>query len=131
VIVTGDRVAEFVTQKIGIGAFYGPHQAIGLERDGRIVAGGVFYFYSGNDFHLAIASERGCLSRDILKAWGKYCVETSGCARVTVVTEQPLVISMAVRLGGQIEGVLRNFFGPGRNGTLIGILKEHWRFSHG
>lgn len=127
-IVTDERVAEFVARKNGFDSFFGPHQAIGLERDGKIVAGGVFYFYTGYDYHLSIATERGCLTRELLSAWGKYCTETCGCCRVTLVTEQPRVVSMAKRLGGEIEGLLRNHYGPGRDGVVLGILKEHWRF---
>jgi hypothetical protein len=46
---------------------------------------------------------------------------------MTVITEQPKVVEYAQRIGGVVEGALRNQFGAGRDGVLIGILRDEWK----
>lgn len=48
-------------------------------------------------------------------------------ARPLVVADNR-VVQFAKRLGGRVKGVMRDQFGPGRAGVLIGILKHEWRF---
>jgi len=47
---------------------------------------------------------------------------------MTFTTEQQSVARLAERLGGKLEGEMRDFYGPGRNGLIIGILKSEYRF---
>lgn len=47
---------------------------------------------------------------------------------MTAITEQPKIVRIGERLGGQVEGCLRNHFGPMRDGYVIGILKNEYRF---
>jgi len=47
---------------------------------------------------------------------------------MTITTEKPEVVEYAKRLGGEVEGRLRDHFGEGRDATIIGILKKDWRF---
>lgn len=127
-IVTGARVAEYVGGKIDR-VIYPPFTAMGLERDGHIVCGAVFNCFTGFDCHLTIAAEKGAITRGFLKEMGRYVGEQMACGRITFVTEQPYVIDLAKRLGAQTEGRIRNHFGPGRDATLLGILKEEWIFN--
>jgi hypothetical protein len=126
-LVTGEPVAAFVGDRYGE-PFVPPYAAIGLEKDRRIVAGGVFNHYTGADIHLTIAAEHGAITRRLLRAWGAYVRDICGCERVTMITEQPFVADMAKRLGGAEEGRMRNHFGPGRDGIVLGILRRDWRF---
>jgi hypothetical protein len=127
VIVTGEPVAWFVAGKVGR-AIEPPFAAIGREVDGRIVAGAVFNAFQGYDIEITIASEPGGITRALLRAWGEYVLDVSGCGRVSVTTESPFVVEMAKRLGGQVEGLKRHAFGPERHGWLVGILREEWKF---
>jgi hypothetical protein len=103
-----------------------PYTALGIEHHGRIVAGVVFNVWTGPDVQLSLAAEPGALSRRFLRRVGHYITEELGCTRATIETEQPHVIELALRMGGEIEGVKRDLFGPGRDGTVIGILKKGW-----
>lgn len=124
-IVSDERVARFVSEEIGFG-LCPPYSVVGIERGGTIVAGVLVNQFEGSNCHIT-ASGTGW-TRAFLEAVGAYVFDQLGCIRATITTEQPKVVSLAVRLGGQVEGCLRNHFGPGRNGTIIGILKEEYRY---
>jgi RimJ/RimL family protein N-acetyltransferase len=47
---------------------------------------------------------------------------------MTVTTEQEAVATLAERFGGKREGVLRDQFGEGRDGIVLGILRREWKF---
>lgn len=126
-IVTGEQVARFVGGQLQR-PFCPPYTAIGIERGGEIVAGTVFNQFEGADVHVTVAGKRGAFTRAYIKAVGEYVFQQLGCIRMTIVSEQPEVIDIARRLGAQTEGRIRNHFGPGRDGTLLGILKEDWIF---
>lgn len=124
-IVTDGRVAEFVGQACGA-IIYPPFTAMGLERDGAIVAGAVFNCFTGADVAVTVAGSG--FSRAFIAAVGVYVFEQLGCLRLSITTEQERVIDIAKRLGAQTEGRKRNHFGQGRDGIVLGILKEDWRF---
>lgn len=124
-IVSDERVVGYVSRKVGA-RLVPPYTALGVERDGDIVAGIVFNVWTGPDVQLSIGAEPGALSRRFLRRVGLYITNELGCVRATIETEQPHVIDMALRMGGKIEGVKRDLFGPGRDGTIIGVLKRDW-----
>lgn len=122
-IVTDARVAQFVERAISR-AIIPPFTCIGVERGGEVVAGVVFNCYTGADIHVTVA---GSPTRSLIRSVGKYAYGQLRCQRMTVITEQPKVVEYAQRLGGVVEGALRNQFGAGRNGVLIGILRDEWK----
>lgn len=126
-IVTDQRVVQFVISKTGI-EVCPPYTAMGIERDGKIVAGTIFSQFERQDVHVTVAGERNAFTRKYLKAVGNYVFSELGCIRLTIVSEQPKVIEIATRLGAHTEGRIRNHFGPGRDGILLGILKDEWAF---
>lgn len=125
-IVTDERVARYVSEKLNR-AYCPPYTCMGIEKDGRIVAGAIFNVFEGNDCHFTIAAERGALTRSFLRAMGQYGRDQLQLDRITIVTEQEFVADLARRLGAQNEGRLRNHYGPGRDAIVLGILKEDWR----
>jgi RimJ/RimL family protein N-acetyltransferase len=125
VIVTDDRVARFVGARVGT-IIYPPFTAMGLERAGEIIGGIVFNCFTGRDIHISVAGSGW--TRGFLQEAGRYVFGQLGCARVTLITEQAAVAALAHRLGGRTEGLLRDFFGPGRDGVLIGILREDYPY---
>lgn len=124
-IVSDARCARFVSERLGF-ALCPPYTAMGIERDGEIVGAVLFNHFEGADVHVSVA---GCgWSRAFLRAVGSYVFDTLRCERMTAVTADEVTATFAERLGGQLEGVLRNHFGPGKNGLVMGILREEWKF---
>lgn len=124
-IVTDERVALFVSQACDV-AFVPPYTCMGIERDGEIIGGVIFNVFEGADLHVSVAGKGW--SRSFFRSVGQYVFDQLGCERMTAITENPDVVAIAERLGGQVEGLLRNHFGKGRDGFLIGILKEDYCF---
>lgn len=125
-IVADERVARFVSERLGVG-LCPPYSVVGIERDGTVIAGVIFNHFEGTDCHVSVAGTGW--TREFLRAVGSYIFGQLGCLRVTLITEQPQVIELALRLGGQIEGCLRSHFGEGRDGTIIGCLKHEYRYA--
>lgn len=123
--VTDDRVALLVGAACRT-VFHPPYACIGIEKNGEVVGGVVFNCYEGNDIHATVAGKGW--TPEFLRTVGRYAFDTLGCERITAKTEQASVVRIAERLGGQIEGELRNHFGPGRNAFVVGILKDEYRF---
>lgn len=124
-IVDGEGVARFVSSEIGFG-LCPPYSTMGLEKDGMVIAGIIISQFEGADCHVTVAGKGW--TRGFLKAVGEYVFEQLGCLRMTFITEQPHVVQLAVRLGGQVEGCMRDHFGKGRNGHIIGVLKNDYRY---
>jgi hypothetical protein len=125
VIVTDERVAKFVGERCET-IIYPPFTAMGIEKDGQITAGVIFNCYTGNDIAVTVAG--GPFNRAFIAAVGKYVFEQIGCLRMSITTEQPKVIEIAHRLGAKSEGLKRNHFGKGRDGVVLGILREDWNY---
>lgn len=126
-IVSGEEVARFVSESLGM-AFCPPYSTMGTERGGKIVNGVLFNHFEGADIHVSIAG-RGW-GKGFIREVGRYVFEQLDCERMTVVTEQPKICEIAKRLGGEVEGRLRNHFGYGRDGVVIGILRSDFRFAN-
>lgn len=124
-IVAGEEVARFVSDQLGFG-LCPPYVAFGIERDGEIVAGVLLNHFEGADIHATVAGKGW--TRKLLQATGEYIFDHLGCERVTAITRCDDVVDYARRLGGQIEGRLRNHFGAGHDGIVLGILREEWRY---
>jgi len=125
-IVDDVRVARFVGERVG-SVIYPPFTCMGIERHDEIAAGAVFNCFTGSDCQVTIAGHGW--THGFLAEVGVYVFGKLGCIRMTVETEQPKVVRIAERLGGQVEGMKRNQFGPGRDGFVVGILKDEYRFS--
>ena len=121
--VRGQGVADFVYNIFGRKPTP-PYVAIGTEIDGVIVNGVIINVWTGFDAHVTIGGKKW--TKGLLAVIHHYAYQSLGCIRLTVITEQTSVVRYAERLGGEVEGLLRNQFGPGRDGILVGILKEDW-----
>ncbi len=123
-IAIDDRVARFVGERCGT-IICPPFTAMGIERDGEIIAGAIFNNFTRHDIEVTIAG--GPFSRGFARAVGVYVFHRVGCLRMSITTEQDIVVDYAKRLGAQTEGRKRNHFGRGRHGIVLGILKEDWK----
>lgn len=124
-IVTDDRVAGFVGARVGR-FIYPPWTAMGIERSGEIIAGAVFNCFTGPNVEVTVAGKGW--TPGFMRAVGRYVFGQLGCLRITVTTEQPEVERIALRCGGEVEGKMRDFYGPGRDATVIGILARDYRW---
>lgn len=124
-IVADDRVVRFVSDRCDT-AFVPPWTCMGIEQDGEIVAGVVLNVFEGADVHFSVAGHGW--TRHFYREFGRYVFGTLKCERATAITEHASVVRLAERLGGELEGMMRNHFGPGRNAFIVGILKDEYKF---
>lgn len=124
-IVTDSRVMKFIDDFAGT-RLQRPCTALGIERNGKIIAGVVFNNYTKNDVEVTVAGNG--FTRAFIHRVGQYVFDELGCLRLTVTTEQERVVKITHRLGGQTEGRKRNHFGAGRDAVVLGILREDWKF---
>jgi len=125
VIVSDERVARFVSESLGFG-LCPPYVSLGIERDGKIIAGVLFNHFEGADIHFTAAGKGW--TPEFMRAVGDYVFGSLECQRMTSITESETVAKLAERLGGKREGCLRNHFGYGRNGIIVGVLKSEFRW---
>ena len=125
IVYTGPEVAKFVGDRVG-SEVYPPYTCMGLGDENGIYAGVVFNCYTGADIHFTAAGSRW--TRQFLREVWQYVFVQMKCLRMTAVTRQPEVVRLAQRLGGEIEGRLRNHFGHGEDGIILGILKEDYLY---
>lgn len=126
-IVIGDDVAAFVAIMTGQ-HLSPPYVAIGrADAEGQIVAGIVFNCWTGRDIELTVAALPGGITRSLLRRAAAYVFHEAGCDRASFTTESQEVVDLALRLGAQTEGRKRHLFGLGRDGVILGILREDWK----
>jgi RimJ/RimL family protein N-acetyltransferase len=75
-----------------------------------------------------VVGELKAFTPGFVRSIGRYVFDQLECERLSMWTDQPRVVALAERLGAQFEGVKRNGFGKGRDATLIGVLREDWKF---
>lgn len=122
-IVSDERVSLFVSNALQI-ALCPPYTCMGLERDGEIVAGVIINGWEARNAHVTVA---GCgWTRPFVRAVGEYIFGQLGCLRMTVTTPDNRVAEYAKRLGGEVEGLMRNYYGEGQDAILVGILANEW-----
>lgn len=134
-----ERVAQWVTSRIRNLSSFGPvieYEAIGvLNSHGEIVAGVVFYHYieiapGRHDISIAVAGEPGWMKRSVLRDLFRYPFVQLRCARISART--PVGNKRArramERLGFQIEGKIRDGYGPGKHALAYGLLRGNCRW---
>lgn len=124
----GAEVIGWMNERLGV-AFAPPAAALGVRRAGRIVGGVVVNNYNRINCDVSVAGEPRAWSPAFMRALAVWIWRELGAARVTMLTENPVVERLAVRMGAQREGTLRNWFGPGRDAAVFGLLREDWRLT--
>lgn len=124
-IVANDDVVSFVSKELGV-SFSPPMTCMGIERNGKIIGGVVFNIFEGADVHVSVAGKG--FSKGFLAEVGHYCFDILKCERMTAITESKKIVVLGERLGGVLEGCMRNHFGWGRDGFVVGILKSEYKY---
>ena len=107
------------------------YEAIGLERDGELVAVVVYNFWSDCDIamHIAAVPGRRWLTRPFLQAAFRYPFVQLGVQRVTGYVPEKNVDALRfdLHLGFVREGLMRNAL-PDDNVVVLGMLRNECRF---
>jgi RimJ/RimL family protein N-acetyltransferase len=128
-----ERCGEWARARIPYVPSWGDwYQAIGLERDGELVAVVVFNLYSGADvaMHIAAVPGRRWMTRQFLRAAFRYPFIQLGCRRVSGFV--PVTNLDAQRfdehLGFRREGLMREALPNGEDVIVYGMLERESRW---
>ena len=124
-LVTDDRCKALVERALD-GITLGPYACIGMEREGEVTAAFLFNGFTGYDAHATAAGSR--LTRGFMVEVGRFAFDFLKLGRLTFTTDSPRVVSLNEKMGARIEGCLRDHFGPGRDGIIMGCLANEWRY---
>ena len=127
-IVSCPEVGEWVADRVG--GKYNPSdsQAIGLEKDGKLIAGVIFERYNGVSLWLHVAIE-GRLTPDYIKAIFKYAFVDCDVEKVigTVTSGNVKAIKFDEHLGFTEEARIRDA-APDGDIIIYTMLKRNCRF---
>lgn len=123
-------VADWVANQIWGSPEFSPCQAIGVERDGALIAGVVYHDFRGIDLQMSCASiDPRWLSKERLRIFFAYPFTQCGCLRVSTVAARANKRARRLNegLGFKLEGVARKAW-QGKDACLYGMLREecHW-----
>lgn len=129
-----ERVMQFVAARTGEDC-YRDYSAIGLERDGEIIAGVVYCAHSGPNVitHIASDGTRAWLTPAYLGAIFRYPFMQLRCARITAIVRADNAdsIRFVVHLGFREEGRMRQAEADGTDLIIFGMLRSECRFIEG
>lgn len=124
-------MGEWVKTRIPeIGPSWGEwYQAIGLEEDGKLIAGVVYNLYSGADIAMHVAGEGRWLRGEFTHAAFGYPFLQLKTRRVSSYTasRNETSIRLQIGLGFEYEGRMRHAL-PDDDVLIFGLLKEHCRY---
>ncbi len=127
-IVYGDAVGQWVAQQTD-GTYCREHaQALGLERDGQIVAGIIYEGWTGKSIvaHLAI---RGKITREFMWVISDYAFRQHGCHKVVapIYADNAPMIRLALNMGFTEEARIRDAQ-PAGDLVFYTLTKDRCRF---
>lgn len=110
---------------------WGPHEAIGLERNGQLIAGTVYDHYTISNVNMSFAAMPGrqWLTRTYLQAMFRYPFVQLGVRRVTGLIASKNVDSLrfAAHLGATVDGVMKDAL-PDDDLVIMGILRARCKY---
>ena len=126
-----DRLLPWAQERIGVG-FRKDATAIGLERDGQIVASVVYDNFGECDCNMHIASDgtKAWMSKSLLLAAFAYPFDQCGLLRVTglVPADNADALAFDENLGFVREGYHPKAGPGGKDLVSLGLLRENCRF---
>lgn len=130
-------IKEWVRRRLPhVGDGFAPDAtALGVLRQGKLVGGVVYDRFGetnghGNIFMSAAMDDPRWARRKVLQHLFAYPFITLGCRRMTTVTtpDNQAAIQADLKMGFQIEGVLRCMFPGDVDGIVLGMLREECRY---
>lgn len=125
-------VSEFVSEHIpGNDKFRPDDPNIGLLKNGKLIAGCVFNFYTGTGICMHVAAtEKGWLNKEFLRSAFRYPFVQLGCRRVTglVRTDNLEAQKFDEGLGFKREGLMRCADDDGCDLIVYGMLRDECRW---
>jgi RimJ/RimL family protein N-acetyltransferase len=129
-----ERVMRFVASRVGETELFG-YSAIGLERDGDLVAGVLYEQHNGPNVMMHVASDgsRHWMTPAYMAACFRYPFLQLGVNRVSglVRADNKDAQRFDEALGFKPEGVLREAAADGTDLILYGMLKRECRYLDG
>jgi RimJ/RimL family protein N-acetyltransferase len=129
-----ERVMRFVAERVGEKELFN-YTAIGLEKDGELVAGVLYECYTGISVHTHIASDgsRHWLTPAYLSSIFRYPFLQIRCSRITANVRADNCDSrrFVQHLGFMQEGIMREGCADGSDLIIYGMLKRECRFLEG
>jgi RimJ/RimL family protein N-acetyltransferase len=124
-----DRVGAWVVDRVPYVDSWGEYTAIGLERNGELVAGAVFNHYTEANLCVSWAANRGAITRGYLRAIFRYTFVQLGCRRVTgyIASRNDDSLKFATKVGAKFEGIMKHAL-PDDDLVIMGILREDCRW---
>lgn len=127
-----DYLKHWTAKQIGIDGF-GPSVAIGVQRDGEIIAAAVYHDYRDGQIEASIAaSSRRWASRSVLHTLFAYPFLQVGAHRLLVTCNEAnkKAMKMNRQLGFTQEGRLRQMYAP-HDAIIWGMLKDECKWIKG
>lgn len=129
-----EKIAKWVWERLGE-EDSGGSAAVGLERDGELIAGVVFNMYTGASVSMNVAAVPGkdWLNREFLFRSFAYPFLQLRCYRATALVKvnNDVSIKFVEALGYQREGLLRRAHIDGSDMFVYGMLREECRWIKG
>ena len=126
-----DYVKAWVAKRIGINGF-GPSTAIGVQKDGQLIAGAVFHDYrpKNGQIEASIASDSPrWATRSVLYSLFAYPFIQCDANRLLVTCDESndKAMKMNKQLGFTPEGILRQMYYP-NDAIIFGMLKNECKW---
>ena len=127
-----DKIIKWVQERIPHVSSdgFGPATAIGIMKEGYLIAGIVYHRYQKFDIEMSMASiDPSWATRKILRTMFQYPFQQLGCSRVTATTPKNYkhVRTFLERLNFKLEGVIRKGYGS-EDACIYGLLREELKF---
>ena len=127
-----DYVRAWVAKKLGINGF-GPSTAIGIQKNGELIAGCVYHDYRDGQIESSLASStKSWANRSVLYSLFAYPFLQVKANRllVTCAENNEKAMKMNRQLGFVPEGILRELYYP-NDGVVWGMLKQECKWIKG
>lgn len=111
------------------------YEALGVVKGNRLIGGVIYCEFreiapGEHDIRMHCSGEPGWLTKATLRVLFGYPFCQLGCIRVTgvVARANKRALDLNRRLGFQIEGCIRDGYGTGKDGLLMGMLRRDCRW---
>jgi len=130
-IVTGDKVVEWVAKRTNEFGNFGASVGIGIEKDGELIGGVVYNEFNGVNINVHVASDmsRKWLTREFLWFVFYYAFEQCKVNRVTALIDEGNAHALQFNLKlGFTEDARIHGASPSGDLVILGMFKKDCRW---